>query len=76
MDWLPTYLAAAGNPDIKEQLMEGGVQAIGREYKVHLDGYNFLPHLLGEEEDGPRKEIFYFSDDRRPDRTAVRRVES
>ena len=43
MDWLPTYLAAAGVPDIKEQLKEGGVQAIGREYKVHLDGYNFLP---------------------------------
>ena len=62
MDWLPTYLAAAGNPDIKDQLMEGGVQAIGRDYKVHLDGYNFLPHLLGEEEEGPRKEIFYFAD--------------
>ncbi|MGI9511207.1 MAG: sulfatase-like hydrolase/transferase, partial [Geminicoccaceae bacterium] len=62
MDWLPTLVAAAGNPDIKEQLHEGGVQAIGREYKVHLDGYNFLPHLLGEEEDGPRKEIFYFAD--------------
>ena len=62
MDWLPTYLAAAGVPDIKEQLREGGVQAIGREYRVHLDGYNFLPHLLGEEEDGPRREIFYFAD--------------
>ncbi len=62
MDWLPTYLAAAGNPDIKEQLLEGGVQAIGRDYKVHLDGYNFLPHLLGEEETGPRREIFYFAD--------------
>jgi arylsulfatase A-like enzyme len=49
MDWLPTYLAAAGDPDIKEKLKAGGVQAIGREYKVHLDGYNFLPHLLGEE---------------------------
>ncbi|MDJ0993886.1 MAG: arylsulfatase [Dinoroseobacter sp.] len=62
MDWLPTFLAAAGNPNIKEQLLEGGVQAIGREYKVHLDGYNFLPHLLGEEEEGPRDEIFYFAD--------------
>jgi len=62
MDWLPTYLAAAGNPDVKEQLLEGGVQAIGREYKVHLDGYNFLPHLLGEEEEGPRSEVFYFAD--------------
>ena len=62
MDWLPTFMAAAGNPNIKEQLMEGGVQAIGRDYKVHLDGYNFLPHLLGEAEEGPRKEIFYFAD--------------
>ncbi|MEM7240393.1 MAG: arylsulfatase, partial [Pseudomonadota bacterium] len=70
MDWLPTYLAAAGNPDIKEDLKKGGVQAIGREYKVHLDGYNFLPHLLGEEAKGPRREIFYFSDD--GDLTALR----
>ena len=70
MDWLPTYLAAAGRSNIKEELKEGGVQVIGREYKVHLDGYNFLPHLLGEEEEGPRKEIFYFSDD--GDLTALR----
>jgi len=62
MDWLPTLLAAAGNPDIKQQLLDGGVQAIGREYKVHLDGYNFLPHLTGKEEKGPRREVFYFSD--------------
>jgi len=62
MDWLPTYLAVAGAPDIKERLKEGGVRAIGRRYKVHLDGYNFLPHLLGEEETGPRREIFYFGD--------------
>jgi arylsulfatase len=62
MDWLPTYLAVAGVPDIKEQLKEGGVRAIGRRYKVHLDGYNFLPHLTGEEVEGPRREIFYFAD--------------
>ncbi|MEP5420507.1 MAG: arylsulfatase [Roseibium sp.] len=62
MDWLPTYLAAAGDPDIKAKLKDGGVQAIGREYKVHLDGYNFLPHLTGEAEEGPRREIFYFAD--------------
>jgi len=70
MDWLPTYLAAAGDADIKAKLKQGGVQAIGREYKVHLDGYNFLPHLTGEVETGPRKEIFYFSDD--GDLTALR----
>jgi len=70
MDWLPTLLAAAGVPDIKEQLKRGGVRAIGREYKVHLDGYNFLPHLTGETQKGPRQEIFYFSDD--GDLTALR----
>ena len=62
MDWLPTLLAAAGAPDIKERLKKGGVRAIGRRYKVHLDGYNFLPHLTGKEESGPRHEIFYFAD--------------
>jgi len=62
MDWLPTLLAAAGASNIKERLMEGGVRSIGRTYKVHLDGYNFLPHLTGEEENGPRHEIFYFAD--------------
>ena len=62
MDWLPTYLAAAGNPNIKEELKKGGVKAIGRTYKVHLDGYNFLPHLTGKEEKGPRREVFYFAD--------------
>ena len=70
MDWLPTFLAAAGVPDIKEQLKKGGVSAIGRTYKNHLDGYNFLPHLTGQEEKGPRREIFYFSDD--GDLTALR----
>ncbi|MCP4382955.1 MAG: arylsulfatase [Hyphomicrobiales bacterium] len=70
MDWLPTFVAMAGNPDIKEQLLEGGVEAIGREYKVHLDGYNSLPYLLGEVEESPRNEIFYFSDD--GDLTALR----
>jgi arylsulfatase len=62
MDWLPTFLAAAGT--------EGNVRAIGRKYKVHLDGYNFLPYLTGETDKGPRHEIFYFSDD--GDLTALR----
>ena len=70
MDWLPTFLAAAGEPDIKEKLMKGGVEAIGRSYKVHLDGYNILPMLTGETDKSPRKEIFYFSDD--GDLTALR----
>ena len=70
MDWLPTFLAAAGTNDIKERLKEGNVRAIGRRYKVHLDGYNFLPYLTGETEESPRREIFYFSDD--GDLTALR----
>ncbi len=62
MDWLPTFLAIAGDPDIKANLESGGVQAIGRTYKVHLDGYNILPLLTGETDQSPRQEIFYFSD--------------
>ena len=62
MDWFPTYLAAAGNPNIKENLLKG-VTENGRSYKVHLDGYNMLPYLTGKEEKGARKELFYFSDD-------------
>jgi arylsulfatase len=62
MDWLPTFMAAVGEEDIKEDLKKGGVRAIGRRYKVHLDGYNVLPLLTGEAQESPRKEIFYFSD--------------
>ena len=69
MDWLPTLLAVAGEADIKNKLLTG-YEAIGRDYKVHLDGYNFLPYLTGEVDKGPRKEIFYFSDD--GDLTALR----
>ncbi len=63
MDWLPTFLAVSGNTTVKEDLIKGGVKAINREYKVHLDGYNFLPYLTGEAKEGPRKEIIYFTDD-------------
>jgi arylsulfatase len=70
MDWIPTFMAAAGEPGIKEKLKKGGVKAIGREYKVHLDGYNILPLLTGETDKSPRNEIFYFSDD--GDLTALR----
>jgi arylsulfatase len=70
MDWLPTFLHVAGADDIKEQLARGGVRAIGRKYKVHLDGYDILPLLTGEAEKSPRHEIFYFSDD--GDFTALR----
>jgi arylsulfatase len=69
MDWLPTLLAAVGNPDIKEELLKG--KTVGdKTFKVHLDGYNFLPYLTGKVDKGPRHEIFYFSDD--GDLTALR----
>jgi arylsulfatase A-like enzyme len=61
-DMLPTLLAAAGEPDIKEKLLKGGVQALGRTYKVHLDGYNLLPALKGESA-WPRQEFLYWTDD-------------
>ncbi len=64
MDWLPTFLAAAGNETVKEDLLEGvSSDTMGRDYRVHLDGYNILPLLKGEVEESPRDEIFYFTDD-------------
>lgn len=62
-DMLPTLMAAVGEPDIKEKLKAGGVTAIGRTYKVHLDGYNLLPFLKGEQSESPRKEFIYWTDD-------------
>jgi arylsulfatase A-like enzyme len=58
-DWLPTLLAAAGEPDVVEKL-KTGYEANGKTWKVHADGYNFLPYLKGEAKKGPREEIFYF----------------
>jgi arylsulfatase len=62
MDWLPTFLAMAGEPDIKEKLKEG-YSAGDKTFKIHLDGYNLLPYLTGQEKKSPRLEYFYFSDD-------------
>jgi arylsulfatase len=58
-DWMPTLLAAAGEPDIVEKLKEGHT-ANGKEFRVHPDGYNFLPYFKGEVDKGPREEILYF----------------
>ena len=60
-DWVPTLLAAAGVPDIKEKLLVGHT-AGDKTFKIHLDGYNFMPFFKGEVEEGPRREFFYFSD--------------
>jgi arylsulfatase A-like enzyme len=69
MDWLPTLVAAAGDADIKEKLLKGH-KAGEKTFKVHLDGYNFLPYLTGKTDTSPRKEFIYFSDD--GDLTALR----
>jgi arylsulfatase len=61
-DWLPTFLAAAGEPDIVEKL-KAGHAAGDKSFKVHIDGYNLLPYLTGEHDHSPRVGMVYFSDD-------------
>jgi len=61
-DWLATFLAAAGEPDIKDKLLKGH-KAGAKTFKVHLDGYNMLPYLKGEVKESPRDSFFYISDD-------------
>ena len=61
-DWLPTFAAAAGNPDIKEQLLKGA-EVNGRQYKNHIDGYNLLDYLSGKTDKSPRREFIYVGDD-------------
>jgi arylsulfatase len=69
LDWLPTFLAAAGEPDIVEKLKKGH-RAGSKRFKVHLDGFNILPYLTGEVDKSERQGFFYFSDD--GDLTALR----
>ncbi len=61
-DWLPTFLAMAGEPDIVEKLKKGH-HAAGKTFKVHIDGYNLLPYLTGQEKNSPRPGFIYFDDD-------------
>ena len=61
-DILPTLLAAAGEPNIKDKLLQGH-RAGEKTYRVHIDGENMLPYLMGEATDSPRKKFAYFSDD-------------
>ena len=61
-DWMPTLLEAAGVSDIKNKLLKGH-KADGKNFNVHLDGYNLLPYLTGDAEKSPRVEMFYFTDD-------------
>ena len=68
-DWFPTFLAAAGVPDIADQL-RAGAELGATTYKVHLDGHDQLPYLTGQVDQSPRFFFFYVSDD--GDLTAVR----
>jgi arylsulfatase A-like enzyme len=61
-DWLPTFLAAAGDPDIVEKLKQGHT-AGDKSFRVHIDGFNLLPYLTGEVDKSPRQGFIYFSDD-------------
>ena len=61
LDWMPTLVAAAGDPDLKQDLLKG--KRVGsKQSKLHLDGYNFLPYLTGEVETGPRQVFVYHND--------------
>jgi arylsulfatase len=59
-DWLPTLVAAAGDPDLKDNLLKG-LKVGDKTFRTHLDGYNFMPYFKGEVAAGPRHEFFYFS---------------
>ena len=58
-DWMPTFLAAAGEPDIVAKLKQG-YEAGGKTFKIHADGFNFLPFFKGEVKKSPRDTIYYF----------------
>ena len=59
IDWFPTLCAAAGIPDIKEK-MKAGFNTGKKNFKVHLDGYNFMPFFKGDAGQGPRDVLYYF----------------
>ena len=61
-DWLPTLAAIGGNPNIKEQLMNG-VKLDGNKFRNYIDGHNMLDYFTGTEKESPRKEFIYVNDD-------------
>ncbi|MFV2069400.1 MAG: sulfatase-like hydrolase/transferase, partial [Pirellulales bacterium] len=62
LDWLPTLLAMAGDPNVTEKLLEG-YQVRDTTFKVHLDGHNLLPYLTGKTPNCPRESFLYCNDD-------------
>jgi arylsulfatase len=61
-DFVPTFAAIAGEPDLVAKVRQG-YSANGKDFRVHLDGYNLAPFLRGEVSESPRKEFMYWSDD-------------
>jgi arylsulfatase len=62
-DWLPTFLAMAGEPNIVEKLKKGDYKANGKTLKNHIDGFSLLDYITDKTKDSPRQLFFYFSDD-------------
>src|SRR6185503_14579586 len=62
LDWFPTLVAATGDAGVKDELVKG-MQLGSKNAKVHLDGFNHLPYLTGQQEHGARDSFFYFNDD-------------
>jgi arylsulfatase len=61
-DWIPTFMAAAGDSHIAEKLLRGH-SAAGKTFRVHLDGYNALSYVTGKAKTSPREGFIYFNDD-------------
>ncbi|PAY03734.1 arylsulfatase [Bradyrhizobium sp. UFLA03-84] len=61
-DFIPTFAAAAGDPELVDKVTKG-TTLNGKSFKVHLDGFNLLPFLKGDEKESPRREFLYWSDD-------------
>jgi arylsulfatase len=65
LDWMPTLVAAAGDPDLKQKLLKG-TRVGNKNSKLYLDGYNFLPYLTGQADKGPRQMFVYHNDGAMP----------
>jgi len=61
-DFIPTFAAAAGDPDLVEKVVKG-TTLNGKQFKVHLDGSNLMPFFKGDAKESPREEFLYWSDD-------------
>jgi arylsulfatase A-like enzyme len=61
-DMLPTLVAAAGDPNVSQKLLDG-YKVGDKTFRVHIDGVNQLPYLTGQVKESPRNAFFYVSDD-------------